>query len=224
MCNDSNVMELLSIDVWSDVVCPFCYLGSRQLAHALERFEHRDLVVVRHRAFELDAHAAPYYDLPLAELVARKYQMPVERAHRLHERLEAEARSLGMEWSIERALPTNTFDAHRLIAAASAQGLGGQASERLFRAYFCEGALLSDHATLNRLADEIGVHDAERLWEGDDYCLDVRRDEEEALELGITGVPSLLVDGKFMVVGAQGADQILSVLERSWRRREGSVA
>ena len=223
MCNDSKVTELLSIDVWSDVVCPFCYLGSRQLMAALERFEHRDAVVVRHRAFELDARAAPSYDVSLAELVARKYQMPVERAHALHERLEGEARSLGMEWSMERARPTNTFDAHRVIAAASAQGLGDRASERLFHAYFCEGALLSDHATLNQLADEIGVRGVERLWEGDDYSGDVRRDEEEALELGITGVPSMLVDEKFMIVGAQGADQMLSVLERSWQRRAGSV-
>ena len=216
--------ELLSVDVWSDVVCPFCYLGSRQLMVALERFEHREAVVIRHRAFELDARAALSYDLTLAQLVARKYQMPVERAHALHERLEADARSLGMEWSIEQARPTNTFDAHRLIAAASAQGLGHQANERLFRAYFCEGALLSDHGTLNQLADEVGVRDVERLWDGHDYCADVRADEEEALELGITGVPSLLVDGKFMVVGAQGAEQILSVLERSWQRRAGSVA
>jgi len=223
VCHDSKVTESLSIDVWSDVVCPFCYLGSRQLLAALERFEHREAVVVRHRAFELDARAALSYDLPLALLVARKYQMPVERAHALHERLEGEARSLGMEWSIERARPTNTFDAHRVIAAASAQGLGARVSERLFRAYFCEGALLSDRATLNELADEVGVRGVERLWEGDDFRADVRRDEEEALELGITGVPSLLVDAKFMVVGAQGADQILSVLERSWRRRAGSV-
>ena len=212
------------IDIWSDVVCPFCYLGSRQLEIALEGFEHRDRVTLRHRAFELDPHAKLAYDRPLEELVAAKYAAPVSRIRVMHDRLESEARELGMTWSLETAQPTNTFDAHRVIALASTQGLGHEMSERLFRAYFCEGALLSDHATLNRLADEIGVHDAERLWEGDDYCLDVRRDEEGALDLGITGVPSLLVDGKFMVVGAQGADQILSVLERSWRRREGSVA
>lgn len=211
--------DSLFIDVWSDVVCPFCYLGSRQLANALERFDHRDSVIVRHRAFELDPSAPLDYNLSLPELLAKKYSMPVERAKTLNDRLEAEASALGLTWSMKDARPTNTFDAHRLIALAAAQGKGPAMSERLFRAYFSDGLLVSDHRTLASLAHEVGVDDASSLWASELYADDVRADEAGAMELGITGVPSLLIDEKFMVVGAQGSDHILEVLTRAWSRR-----
>ncbi len=207
------------IDVWSDVVCPFCYLGTRQLASALSNFEHRDAIKIRHRAFELDPLAPLDSNAPLAELLAKKYSMPVERARALNERLEGEAAALGMTWSMLTARPANTFDAHRLIALAQNQQKGAQMSERLFRAYFSEGELVSDHAVLETLANEVGVESAHALWSGDLYADEVRRDEEAARELGISGVPSLLIDEKFMVVGAQGAQHILETLNRAWARR-----
>jgi len=211
--------EPFSIEIWSDVVCPFCYLGTRQLDSALERFQHRDDVVLRHRAFELDPKAPTDYDLSLSELLAKKYSMPVERARALNERLESEAKVLGMTWSMKDARPTNTFDALRLIALSATQGLDDAMSERLFRAYFSEGLLVSDRSVLTSLAIELGVTGIDELWRNDAYFAEVRSDEADAQELGITGVPSLLIDGKFMVVGAQGADQIFDVLERAWARR-----
>jgi protein disulfide-isomerase len=207
------------IDIWSDVVCPFCYLGTRQLADALSHFEHREEVALRHRAFELDPGAKLHYDASLEELVARKYSMPVSSVQTMHARMQAEARELGMEWSLDRAQPTNTFDAHRVIALATTQDLGVEMSERLFRAYFCEGELLSDHALLHEVASEVGVTGVEALWQSDAFVDDVRGDEAAAQELGITGVPCLLLDGKFMVVGAQGSHQVLDVLRRAWSRR-----
>jgi predicted DsbA family dithiol-disulfide isomerase len=211
--------EPFVIDIWSDVVCPFCYLGTRQLAEALSHFEHRDDVELRHRAFELDPSAKLHYDASLEELVAEKYSMPVSSVQTMHVRMQGEARQLGMEWSLATAQPTNTFDAHRVIALATTQGLGDEMSERLFRAYFSEGELISDHGRLSELADDVGVTGADRVWEGDAFADDVRADEVAAQELGITGVPCLLLDGKFMVVGAQGAHQILDVLRRAWSRR-----
>ena len=211
--------ETFVIDIWSDVVCPFCYLGSRQLTAALERFEHREDVTLRHRAFELDPRAQFAYDRPLAELVAAKYAMPVAQVHTMHERLENNAHALGMTWSLDTAKPTNTFDAHRVIALASSQGLGDEASERLFRAYFCEGELVSDHQRLSELAGEVGVSDVDGLWESDALAVEVRADEAAAQELGVTGVPCFLMDSKFMVSGAQGTEQILDVLQRAWARR-----
>ncbi|HEY5092928.1 MAG TPA: DsbA family oxidoreductase [Acidimicrobiales bacterium] len=211
--------EPFVIDIWSDVVCPFCYLGTRQLADALSHFEHRDNVELRHRAFELDPTAKLHYDASLEELVAQKYSMPVSSVQTMHVRMQGEARQLGMEWSLGKAQPTNTFDAHRVIALATTQGLGGDVSERLFRAYFCEGELISDHERLSELAGEVGVTGVDELWGGDAFAANVRGDEAAAQELGITGVPCLLLDGKFMVVGAQGSDQILDVLRRAWSRR-----
>jgi predicted DsbA family dithiol-disulfide isomerase len=215
--------EPFVIDVWSDVVCPFCYLGAQQLATALESFEHRSAVVIRPRAFELDPNAPPDYGFNLDELVAHKYGVPIERARTLNERLESDARALGMNWSMLEARPSNTFDAHRLIQLASSQGLGDAMVERLFLAYFSQGVLLSDVENLNSLADEVGVEGAADLWSGDGYSSEVREDEALAQGLGISGVPTLLLDEKFMVVGAQGADQMLDVLQRAWTRREDLV-
>jgi len=211
--------ESLAIDVWSDVVCPFCYLGSRQLDVALGNFEHREHVVVRRHAFELDPSAPRDYGVTLSELLARKYNMPVERARALNEKMEVEAREFGLTWSMGRARPANSFDAHRLIAFAAHQDKGAVMADRLFRAYFSDGLLISDRDTLNTLAEECGVDDARSLWSSDDFSDDVRGDEHRAAELGITGVPSLLVDEKFMVVGAQGSDHLLEVLNRAWARR-----
>jgi predicted DsbA family dithiol-disulfide isomerase len=211
--------ETFVIDVWSDVVCPFCYLGKRQLSTALEQFEHRDNVVLRHRAFELDPHAPTDYNLTLDELLAQKYGMPIERAQSLNAKMQNDAAALGMQWAMSDARPTNTFDAHRLIALAETQGLGDAMNERLFRAYFSEGQLLSDRDTLSALGNEVGVRDIDELWQSDGFTSDVRDDEMQAQELGISGVPTLLLDEKFMIVGAQGSEQILHVLTRAWDRR-----
>lgn len=211
--------ETFSIDVWSDVVCPFCYLGARQLEQALEQFEHRDEAAVSYHAFELDPNTPLGLDQTLEELVAKKYDMPVERARELHHRLEAQAQELGVTMAFDTARPTNTFDAHRLIALSATQGLSGPMSQRLFKAYFSEGLLISDHDQLNELASEVGVVDAPTLWMNDVFANEVRADENAAMELGITGVPALLIDSKFMVLGAQGSEQILDVLRRAWARR-----
>jgi predicted DsbA family dithiol-disulfide isomerase len=210
----------LSIDVWSDVICPFCYLGSRQLAIALEQFEHRDEVVLRHRSFELDPHFNPADNVSVDELVARKYSFSVERARTLHERLEGQARGLGMNWSLATAKPGNTFDAHRLIALASTQGLGDEMNTRLFRAYFSEGALVSDHDTLSKLAGDADVTGVEALWNSSNYADDVRRDEVTAQGLGITGVPAFLIGETLLIVGARGSDELVDALNQAWARRE----
>ncbi len=204
------------IDVWSDVVCPFCYLGSRQLDLALQAFEHRDEVVVRRHAYELDPRSPARFDKPLGELLAERYDMPVEKARQLHDRLEGRAEELGMTWSFKDAQPANTFDAHRLIALAANQGLADEMTERLFRAYFSEGRLLSDRAQLSILADEVGVADADLLWATNAFASDVGADEASAEQLGITGVPALLVNKKFMILGAQGVEPMLDVLNRAW--------
>jgi predicted DsbA family dithiol-disulfide isomerase len=218
--HDGGMSEPFIIDVWSDVVCPFCYLGAHQLATSLDAFEHRDDVVIRPRAFELDPNAPPDYGFNVDELVAHKYAMPLERVRSLNEKLESDAAALGMTWSMLDARPSNTFDAHRLVKLASSQDLGSAMVERLFLAYFSQGVLLSDVEALSSLAREVGVDSVDELWRGDDYSLDVREDEAVAQELGISGVPTLLLDEKFMVVGAQGAAQMLDVLRRAWDRRE----
>jgi len=208
------------IDIWSDVVCPYCYLGTRQLQDALNEFEHSDEVVIRHRAFELDPRTHNNYDMTLAELLSKKYGMSIEEAIASNLRLSNEAAKLGMKWALDKARPGNTFSAHRLMALSATQGLDAQMSEKLFEAYFCNGEMIGDQSMLSKIAASVGVVGADDLWNNNQFEDEVRADEEMAQELGITGVPSLVLDNKFMVVGAQGSEQILSVLRRAWARRE----
>lgn len=210
--------DVLTIDLWSDVVCPFCYLGSRQLELALARFEHRDAVTIIHHAFELDPTATPS-TVSLDELLATKYAMPLERSRELHDRLSQQAAAMGLTWALDRARSTNTFDAHRLTALAASQGLGFEMARRLHAAYFSDGLLVSDPSTLDQLASEVGVVGSPSLWTGDDFADAVRGDEQTAREIGINGVPAFVVDRTFLISGAQGEDAILDVLERAWASR-----
>lgn len=212
--------DTLFVDLWSDVVCPFCGLGRAQLARAIEAFAHGDDVAVRLHAFELDPRPHAASDVSLEELIAAKYGRGVEEVRAHHRSLEAQAASFGLEWNFDLAKPANTFDAHRLIALARTQGLEDQMSARLYRAYFAEGLLISDRGVLTVLADEVGVSGAPVLWTSDAFNDDVREDEARANELGFAGVPAFVVDGKFLVSGAQGVETFLSVLERAWARRD----
>jgi predicted DsbA family dithiol-disulfide isomerase len=217
LCHDISMTDSLSVDVWADVVCPFCYLGSQQLAQAMERFEHD--VDVRHHAFELDPSAPASSDQSLDELLATKYQMPVERARALHRRLEGQGKELGVDFSFDTVRRANSFDAQRLIALASSQGRGDAMSDRLFRAYFRDGLLISDRDQLSSLAKEVGVVDADELWNGDAFVADVRADEAKAHDLGISGVPAILIDQRVMVLGAQGVNEISDALREAWASR-----
>ncbi len=218
MCHDDVVAEPLLIDLWSDVVCPFCYLGSRQLDLALERFEHRDDVVVVQHAFELDPNATPS-TVGLDELLATKYSMSLERSRELHGRLSRQAASMGLDWALDRARSTNTFDAHRLIALATTEGLGAEMARRLHAAYFSDGLLVSEPPILDRLAAEVGVWGSSSLWSSDEFAETVRADERLAHEMGITGVPAFVVDRSYLISGAQGEDAIVDVLVRAWSER-----
>jgi predicted DsbA family dithiol-disulfide isomerase len=213
-----SVTTPLPIDVWSDVVCPFCYIGSVQLDQAIELFEHA--VDVTYHAFELDPEAPDSTDEALDEILAQKYQMPVERARAMNARLADQAAELGLALSFATVKRANSLNAHRLIDLAASQGQGAAMRERLFRAYFSDGLLISDHDTLNALADEVGVSGAPALWQSDTFVLEVRADEQEAHDLGINGVPAFIIDRQLLVSGAQGAESIASALRQAWESRE----
>lgn len=212
----------MQVDIFSDVVCPWCAVGKRRFEDALRRFEHAGEVEVVWRAYELDPGAPARREGDYADRLARKYGMTREQAVVANERLTAVAAAEGLDFHFERAQPGNTFDAHRLLHYAREMGpeIQDALKERLFLAYFTEGAPIGDRQTLIRLAGEIGL-DVEKCAEilaGDRYADEVRADESEALELGVSGVPFFVVDGKFGIPGAQDADSILSVLQRAWAK------
>lgn len=211
--------ETFTIDIWSDIVCPFCYLGKRQLEMALDQFDPGVPVEVRLHAFELDAAAPVDYGRPLAELLAKKYGVDVAEAQRWHRRSEADAAALGMTWRMDLARTGNTFDAHRLNAVASTQGLALAMNERLMRGYFAEGMLPSDQEALLQCANEVGVAVPDNFFASDAYAETVRRDEAAATEYGISGVPTMIIDGRFILSGAQGPETMLSTFQRALARR-----
>jgi predicted DsbA family dithiol-disulfide isomerase len=211
------------VDVWSDVVCPYCYIGFHQLRDALSRFDHADEVLVRHHAFELDPHAADHFDGSLDVMLATKYSIPLEHAAALNQRVQESALAHGMEWSLSRARPTNSFDAHRLVAVAANLGRQEAMLERLFRAYFSEGLLLSDHHVLASLAREVGVDGADGVLASDHFADEVRYDEALAAKIGISGVPAFILDGRVHVSGARGSDVLLEELARAWGERRSTI-
>jgi predicted DsbA family dithiol-disulfide isomerase len=212
----------MQVDIFSDVVCPWCAVGKRRFEAALGRFEHADEIDVVWRSYELDPHAPVRREGDYADRLAKKYGMTREQAVAVHDQLRATAAAEGLDFHFDRAKPGNTFDAHRLLHFAHQCGPGVQDAlkERLLVAYFAEGAAIGEAETLVRLAAEVGL-DAQECAEilvSDRYAEDVRADEREAHELGVTGVPFFVVDSKFGIPGAQDSDTILSVLEEAWKR------
>jgi predicted DsbA family dithiol-disulfide isomerase len=211
----------VKIDIWSDIVCPFCYLGKRRLEAALAQFEHADEIEVQWHSFELDRGAAPVSDEPLVDLVAAKYGTTREQAVAQHRSMAAAAAELGLEFNWEQARYGNTFDAHRVVHLAAEQGLADAAHERLMRAYFTDGLAVGDRETLVRLATEIGLDAGavRDMLDSDDYGNHVRSDEATAKMLGIESVPFFVLDRKYGVSGAQPVEVFSQALETAWTTR-----
>jgi predicted DsbA family dithiol-disulfide isomerase len=206
------------VEVFSDVVCPWCAIGKRRLELALERFEHRDEVEVIWRAFELDPGSPALTDGDLASHLASKYGMTKEQSLASLERLEAAAGEEGLEFHLDQARRANTFDAHRLLHYALEVDRQNALKDRLFLAYFRDGEAISDHETLVRLAEESGLEGpkAKEILESGRYTEEVRADEADARALGITGVPFFVIDRHFGISGAQSPEAILQVLDEAW--------
>ncbi len=211
--------DTLSLDLWADVVCPFCCLGRRQLETALGRFAHAEQVRVRHHAFELDPSAPRVFETPVVEMLAEKYSTSHEQITSMHARLEAQAAEHGMSWSLASAQPGNTFDAHRLVKLAETQGRGPDVLDALYAAHFEQARCVGERATLLAIAEDLGVQGAARTLDGADFADEVRDDEALAARLGLRGVPALVLDNAFLVSGAQGVEAYLAALERAWDHR-----
>lgn len=215
-------MAGIQVEVWSDVVCPWCYIGKRRLEAALAELGGE--VEVTWRSFELDPRAPQRLELPLTEVLARKYGMSVAQARQAQAHVTQTAAQDGLTFALEKAQTGNTFQAHRLIQRAKEVGRGDAMKERLMRAYFTEGQAISEEATLRALAAEVGLSEAdvEAALHEARYGELVRRDEQEAQRLGIRGVPFFVIGGRYGVSGAQPAQALLQVLQQA--RGEAAAA
>ncbi len=216
-------MSKLRIDIWSDIACPWCFVGKRRLEAALQRFPHAAEVEIVWRAFELDPSAPRERDASEshAERLAKKYGMSVEQAKARTAQLSETARRDGLDFDFENIRPGNTFDAHRLLHLAEERGLQGALKERFMSAYLIEGQAIGNPAVLQRLAVEAGLPAAEveRVLGSDAYAKEVRADEQEARELGINGVPFFVFDERLAASGAQPPEVLLGALTQAWQER-----
>lgn len=211
----------MRLDVWSDVVCPFCHIGRRRLQLALEGFEHRDEVHVVWHSFQLDRHAPAVAEGEVIDQVAAKYAVSREQMEATHEHMAEEAAAVGLDFQWRRLVGGNSYDAHRLVHFARACGLEDPVTERIMRGWYSEGASIGDRDTLTRLAVEAGLAEQEvrELLDGDDHGIDVRTDEAIAAQLGITAVPTFVFDQKYAVQGAQPVEILRNALQHSWDDR-----
>lgn len=215
----------MRVDVWSDVVCPWCAVGEAHLEQALDGFEHADEVDVVWRSFELDPGAPAARDGAYDALLAAKYGASAAGGRAMVARLSAAAERAGVPARFDLVRPTNSFDAHRLLQLARAHGVQRALARRLMRAYLVEGELLSDRAVLERLAGDVGLDAAvvQRALTSPESAEQVRADEAEAGRREITAVPTFLVADRFVVPGAQSPESMLATLRRAWQRTAGGA-
>lgn len=208
----------MKVEIWSDVVCPYCYIGKREFEQALARFPHKDQVEVDWKSFELDREAPVRDEDDMYTLLARKYGRTREQAKVMVAGVVERARSVGLEYNMDRAVMGSSFDAHRLIQFAKTHGKADEVEERLFKAHFVLGEHIGDRAVLKLIAEEVGLDgkQVEEMLATEAFTEAVHDDEYEARQIGVRGVPFFVLDRKYAVSGAQASDHFLEALRQAW--------
>lgn len=211
--------DRLSVDIWSDIVCPFCYLGDGLFAEALDRFPHRDAVDVRYHSFQLMPDLPSDRTFDLTQLLVDRRGFAPEHIDAMHTQIATRGAEIGLNYQFDQALPTNTKSAHRLGHFAKQSGRQHDMIKRLFRAYFTDGRNIGDYEVLADLAQDVGLDraGARAALDGGAFAEDVDIDVTSARELGITGVPFFVFNGRYTVSGAESVDVFLQLLQKAWR-------
>lgn len=207
---------MIKVDVWSDINCPFCYIGKRHLEKALETFSRRRDVQIEWHSFELDPEANPPKGADNADLLAKKYGKDRNWAIEMNQNMTQMAARAGLDFHMEKVIPANSFNAHRLIHLAKEQGTQDAMKEKLLEAKFVRGMDINDQNTLSELAKEVGLKPdtVHELWSSERFHKDVRADEIEASRLGIRGVPFFVFNSEVGLSGAQPVSVFSEVLEK----------
>lgn len=212
---------MVKIDVWSDIACPFCYIGHRRLEQALEQVAFGGEVEIVYHSFQLDPRAEVEQAMKPAQMLARKYGMSEQQAWQMNEQLMAQAQELGLQMNLHDTQLTNTGDAHRVIHLARTLGREAEAVEQLFQAYFTDSRHVGRREELLAIAEEAGVPraEAEAMLASERYKPDVRADMEAARQLGVQGVPFYVIDNRYAISGAQQPDTFRRALEQAYAER-----
>ncbi|SEB19519.1 DsbA family oxidoreductase [Pedobacter hartonius] len=210
----------MKVDIWSDVRCPFCYIGKRKFELALEKFPHKDKVEVEWHSFELDQQAKTKPDMDPAEYLAQKKGQTRKWAVQMNAHVSKVAADAGLHFNIENAVVANSFNSHRLIQLAKSMDLGNKMKERLFIAYFIDGKNIDDKAVLTDIGVAAGLEKVavENMLDSFDFSNEVRSDEQIAQQMGINGVPFFIFDQKLAVSGAQPPETFLGAMQEAWSK------
>jgi protein disulfide-isomerase len=208
----------LKVQIWSDIMCPFCYIGKRRIEEALSLFEHKDAVAIEWKSFQLDASFVASPEDNMVEHLAQKYGKGTDWAQGMLDNMTQNAKNAGLDFHFEKAILANSFNAHRLLHLAKKHQLANDLEELLFRAYLTEGKNINDNNTLKELGISVGLN-AEAIDEvlnSDAYGNDVKQDIQNANSIGVQGVPFFVFDNKYAVSGAQPATAFLETLQKTW--------
>ncbi|WP_342506797.1 DsbA family oxidoreductase [Sporosarcina sp. FSL K6-2383] len=206
----------MKIEIWSDYVCPFCYIGKRRFEEALKETGLGENAEVIFKAFELDPNSPATSESTMQEVLAGKYGTSVEEAKKMTDNVVVQAKTVGLNYDYDKIKPANTFNAHRLAKLAEQQGLGAQTSERFLKAYFIDAEKIGTEDVLLRLAEEVGISRdrAQQVLDSDEFAADVKADIAEAGQIGVQGVPFFVINRKYAISGAQPAEAFAEALRK----------
>jgi predicted DsbA family dithiol-disulfide isomerase len=208
----------MKVDIWSDIMCPFCYIGKRKFEGALQQFSNKEDIEVVWHSFQLDPTLEKQSDKDLYDYLAERKGQTREWAKQVNQQVTQSAKQVGLTYNLDNAVVANSFDAHRLIQLAKQKGLGDAAEERVFKAYFTEGKNISDYTTLIQLGSEIGLDasEVEQMLNSSSYAKEVQQDIATAQQLGINGVPFFVLNNKYGVSGAQPSEVFQQALQQAF--------
>lgn len=208
----------IKIEVWTDVMCPWCYIGKRRFEKALSQFGHKDKIEVEWKSFQLNPSMKTEPNKSINQYLAEIKGWSVEYAQQMHDHVTQLAKKEGLSYNFDKAVVANSFDAHRLLQFAKTKNKGEEMEERLFKAYFEEGKNVADHDTLTELGEEIGLNKEEikTMWASGTFTDEVKKDLQEANEIGCTGVPFFVINRKYGISGAQEAGTFLKAMEKAF--------
>lgn len=208
----------MKIEIWSDVMCPFCYIGKRKFENALAAFENKSAVTIEWKSFQLNPDMKTEPDKNISQYLAEIKGWSLEQAQEMNHNVSEMAKNVGLHYDLNKAVVANSFDAHRIVQLAKTKGKGDAMEERLFKGYFTEGLNIADHQTLVKIGSEIGLDETEisEVLKTTTFAEEVNGDVREAQQLGIRGVPFFVIDRKYGVSGAQESETFLNALNKAW--------
>ena len=212
----------MKVEIWSDVMCPFCYIGKRRFEKAMAQFPDRHKVEVVWKSFQLNPDMKTDPSKSINQYLSESKGWTTEQARQVNAQVTKMAEAEGLHYDFDRAIVANSFDAHRLIQLAKTKGKGDEMEERLFKAYFTEGKNTADHQTLAELGVDVGLNpeDVQNMLSGKSYTEEVEKDIYESRQIGVRGVPYFVFNDRYVVTGAQPSEMFLGALTTAWGELE----